>query len=198
MNRIVICLGVLFFLLMAFFEVDAREILVPEEFTSLQLAIDALKDGDKIVISKKFNRPCNKLVIIKNKQGVGIVSKRPLVFTNKIGPGIRFENSDGYLENIHFLENEIGIEAIKSNISVKRCKFKKNKIGILLGESVANVEEKNLFEINFQAAILLNDFESVVKLNKGITKFRDNYSDIFVSDNEDENYKTGARIIIGK
>jgi len=197
MKRIAFLVLLMLFPLLA--EAKGKIIEAPSaEHPSIQLAIDGAKNGDEVRVESGkylFDKP----IMIKEKENFSLSAKGKVSLSNKNGAALIVENSNISIEGIIFFRNEIALECSDSIISVKGSKFQKNRIGIQ-GVGSVIISDKNVFDTNFLAAILLSGQDNNLKIVPS-TSFRNNYADIYpysVNSSSETLRPQGNKIFFGR
>lgn len=193
MKRVSVFLLILFFVF-SYQIVAAESINVPPRAPNLQSIIDSAKNNDEIILEGEylFDRP----LIIKGKENFSLSAKGKVTLINRNGTALIVENSNISINEINFFRTEIALECSDSIISTKNCKFRKNRVGIQGIRSII-ISDKNLFDTNFLAAIMLIGQGNNLKIIPS-TSFKNNYTDVYSVNSSSETFRLqGNKIFFG-
>ncbi len=155
---------------------EARDIIVPLNESTIQGAINVANNGDKIII-QKGEYLSNESILIKGKESLLLIAKGKVTITNKRLPAIIIEDSNVSIKGIDFFRNEETISISSSVLSITECNFEKNKVGIKVMNSTLVVDD-SCFKINYLTGVLSIGKENVVKATPS-NDWKDNYADIY-------------------
>ncbi len=113
---------------------SAATLKVPQQFATIQAAVDAAADGDTIVVSKGTYEE-NVVVATPNLHFVGKKAKIDATVGNSFGTGIQVNAAGVTIQGFSFRNGETQIDVEADGCSVTKCTFVSSSIYPIYGET---------------------------------------------------------------